>query len=96
MSSGPHVFGIRHLSPSGGWHLRNYLDEIAPDLLDQCDFPVQIGTRVLLVVLSVIVRFVPDVVGRRGRVFDTCPGGQLCIEPCRIAAFEHAYFGIRP
>ena len=24
----PHLFGIRHLSPSGAWHLRKFLDEI--------------------------------------------------------------------
>ena len=33
MSSGLHVFGIRHLSPSGGWHLRRYLDEVEPDVV---------------------------------------------------------------
>ncbi|MGV8124709.1 MAG: DUF5682 family protein [Candidatus Xenobiia bacterium LiM19] len=27
---GPHIFGVRHLSPSGAWHLRAFLDEIRP------------------------------------------------------------------
>jgi hypothetical protein len=27
------VFGVRHLSPSGAWHLRKYLDQIQPDLV---------------------------------------------------------------
>jgi hypothetical protein len=27
------VFGVRHLSPAGAWHLRRYLDQIKPDLL---------------------------------------------------------------
>lgn len=25
-----HVFGVRHLSPSGAWHLRRFLDEVRP------------------------------------------------------------------
>lgn len=25
------VFGVRHLSPSGAWHLRRFLDEVKPD-----------------------------------------------------------------
>lgn len=29
----PHVFGIRHLSPAGAWHLRNFLSEIKPKLV---------------------------------------------------------------
>lgn len=36
MSSKPwrvHVFGVRHLSPAGAWHLRRYLDQIKPDLV---------------------------------------------------------------
>ncbi len=28
-----HVFGVRHLSPSGAWHLRRYLDRIQPELV---------------------------------------------------------------
>ena len=28
-----HVFGVRHLSPSGAWHLRRYLDEVKPELV---------------------------------------------------------------
>src|SRR5688500_19064894 len=27
------VFGVRHLSPTGAWHLRRYLDRIEPDLV---------------------------------------------------------------
>jgi hypothetical protein len=29
--SGIHVFGVRHLSPSGAWHLRQFLDRVRPD-----------------------------------------------------------------
>ena len=27
------VFGVRHLSPAGAWHLRRYLDEMKPKLV---------------------------------------------------------------
>src|SRR5687768_1853391 len=27
------VFGVRHLSPAGAWHLRRYLDRIRPDVV---------------------------------------------------------------
>src|SRR5690349_7013280 len=27
------VFGVRHLSPAGAWHLRRYLDQVNPDLV---------------------------------------------------------------
>ncbi len=27
------VFGVRHLSPMGAWHLRQYLDEVKPELV---------------------------------------------------------------
>ena len=27
------VFGVRHLSPAGAWHLRRYLDQIRPELV---------------------------------------------------------------
>ncbi|MDA1017522.1 MAG: DUF5682 family protein [Planctomycetota bacterium] len=27
------VFGVRHLSPSGAWHLRRYLDRLKPDVV---------------------------------------------------------------
>ncbi|MCA8987427.1 MAG: hypothetical protein KDA78_07295 [Planctomycetaceae bacterium] len=27
------VFGVRHLSPAGAWHLRRYLDEIRPEVV---------------------------------------------------------------
>lgn len=29
----PHVFGIRHLSPAGAWYVREYLDQVCPDLV---------------------------------------------------------------
>ncbi|MCI9360190.1 MAG: hypothetical protein HFG65_04370 [Hungatella sp.] len=29
----PHVFGIRHLSPAGAWYVREYLDEMKPELV---------------------------------------------------------------
>lgn len=28
-----HVFGVRHLSPSGAWHLRRFLDKVRPKVL---------------------------------------------------------------
>ncbi|MCA9050736.1 MAG: hypothetical protein KDA89_18485 [Planctomycetaceae bacterium] len=28
-----HVFGVRHLSPAGAWHLRRYLDDVRPDVV---------------------------------------------------------------
>ncbi|HEX8339808.1 MAG TPA: DUF5682 family protein [Tepidisphaeraceae bacterium] len=28
-----HVFGVRHLSPAGAWHLRRYLDRVRPELV---------------------------------------------------------------
>ena len=30
---GPHVFGIRHLSPAGAYYVRRFLDEISPELV---------------------------------------------------------------
>ena len=30
---GPHVFGIRHLSPAGAYYVRRFLDEVSPELL---------------------------------------------------------------
>jgi hypothetical protein len=30
---GVHLFGIRHLSPGGSWHLRRFLDSINPDIV---------------------------------------------------------------
>ncbi|MGL6076693.1 MAG: DUF5682 family protein [Fimbriiglobus sp.] len=30
---GLHVFGVRHLSPSGAWHLRAYLDSVKPKVV---------------------------------------------------------------
>lgn len=29
-SSWPHIFGVRHLSPGGAWHLKQFLNEIKP------------------------------------------------------------------
>lgn len=37
----PYIFGIRHLSPSGAWHLRQFLSEKNPRLVlieGPCDF----------------------------------------------------------
>ncbi len=37
----PHIFGIRHLSPAGAWHLKNFLTEKNPKLVlveGPCDF----------------------------------------------------------
>ncbi len=28
-----HVFGVRHLSPSGAWHLRRFLDQVRPKIV---------------------------------------------------------------
>src|SRR5207237_2741382 len=28
-----HVFGVRHLSPSGAWHLRRFLDQVRPEVV---------------------------------------------------------------
>jgi hypothetical protein len=30
---GVHLFGIRHLSPAGAWHIRQFLDQIKPQLV---------------------------------------------------------------
>jgi hypothetical protein len=30
MSTGPHIFGVRHLSPMGAWQLRAFLDRVRP------------------------------------------------------------------
>src|SRR5437588_4819625 len=27
------IFGVRHLSPAGAWHLRRYLDQLRPELV---------------------------------------------------------------
>ena len=29
----PVIFGIRHLSPAGAWHLRKLLDEVMPQIV---------------------------------------------------------------
>ena len=29
----PYIFGIRHLSPAGAWHLRQFLDEKKPKIV---------------------------------------------------------------
>ncbi|PQO28355.1 DUF5682 family protein [Blastopirellula marina] len=31
--AGIHVFGVRHLSPGGAWHLRQFLDQVRPRLV---------------------------------------------------------------
>lgn len=33
MSAGPHIFGVRHLSPAAAWHLRQLLDRVRPKLV---------------------------------------------------------------
>lgn len=30
MTAAPHIFGVRHLSPMGAWHLRAFLDRVKP------------------------------------------------------------------
>ena len=37
----PHIFGVRHLSPAGAWHLKQFLSEKNPRLVlveGPCDF----------------------------------------------------------
>src|SRR5688572_7734435 len=33
MSTGPHIFGVRHLSPAAAWHLGQLLDRVRPKLV---------------------------------------------------------------
>ena len=33
MASGLNIFGVRHLSPTGAFHLRRYLDEVRPQAI---------------------------------------------------------------
>ena len=33
LMGGPVIFGVRHLSPAGGWHLRRLLDQVKPELV---------------------------------------------------------------
>lgn len=33
MSIGPHIFGVRHLSPAAAWHLRQLLERVRPRLV---------------------------------------------------------------
>src|SRR6266705_2162810 len=33
MSAGPHIFGVRHLSPAAAWHLRQLLTRVRPKLV---------------------------------------------------------------
>jgi hypothetical protein len=56
-----HVFGVRHLSPGGAWHLRRYLDRIQPDLImvegivdgiDLTEHWVKKGTKPPIAILS--------------------------------------------
>lgn len=55
------VFGIRHLSPGGAWHLRRFLDRIQPDLImveaivdgiDLTEHWVKKGTKPPIAILS--------------------------------------------
>jgi hypothetical protein len=32
-ATGPHIFGVRHLSPAAAWHLRQLLDRVRPKLV---------------------------------------------------------------
>lgn len=32
-TKGPHIFGIRHLSPGGAYHLRTFLDQVQPTIV---------------------------------------------------------------
>src|SRR5215216_247576 len=32
-ATGPHIFGVRHLSPAAAWHLRRLLDRVRPKLV---------------------------------------------------------------
>lgn len=44
--AGPNRFGIRHHSPAGAWHLREFLDEMRPELIlveGPSDFTERIG-----------------------------------------------------
>src|SRR5436305_871133 len=33
MPVGPHIFGVRHLSPGAAWHLRDLLERVRPKLV---------------------------------------------------------------
>lgn len=57
----PHIFGIRHLSPAGAWHLRQFLSEKAPrlvlvegpsDLNDQIDNITHGDTKLPIAILA--------------------------------------------
>ncbi len=57
----PHIFGIRHLSPAGAWHLRQFLSEKAPrlvlvegpsDLNDQIDNITHEDTKLPIAILA--------------------------------------------
>ena len=46
----PYIFGIRHLSPAGAWHLKHFLTEKNPKLVlveGPCDFDDQLANFVL-------------------------------------------------
>lgn len=58
---GPVIFGVRHLSPAGAWHLRRLLDEIKPmlvlvespsDLTDQIPYLTREETKPPVAVLA--------------------------------------------
>jgi hypothetical protein len=55
------VFGVRHLSPAGAWHLRKYLDEVQPkvvliegavDIDTVSPFIVKAGTKPPIAILA--------------------------------------------
>ncbi|HUR47255.1 MAG TPA: DUF5682 family protein [Candidatus Saccharimonadales bacterium] len=33
LNTGPHIFGVRHLSPAAAWHLRELLEQVRPKLV---------------------------------------------------------------
>lgn len=63
-TSWPHIFGIRHLSPGGAWHLKRFLDEIKPEVVlveglsdasSQIEFLVDEGTITPVAILAYTV-----------------------------------------
>ncbi len=57
----PYIFGIRHLSPAGAWHLRRFLDEKNPELVlvegpsdlnDQMENLTRLETRPPIAILA--------------------------------------------
>ena len=54
-----HVFGVRHLSPTGAWHLRRFLDKVRPKvvLIEGLDDAAQRLSRYLLMQLAINATF---------------------------------------